>query len=126
MALTKKGYGFFFLSICILLQGLCVAQNIRERDSLQKIVDTGPDDSSKVNALVGLGANLVQYQIKDAERHANKAIELAQSVKFSKGEAKAHLVLSRISRETSDYSNALFHTYTALKLFESVNNLSGV
>ena len=125
MRVKKRRYWLFFLCVGILSNHLCFGQNIHEQDSLKNIIHTAPDDTGKVNALVSLAMELVQYQIKDAEKYANQAIELSQKINFPKAEAKAHLVLSRISRETSNYSEALTQTYTALKKFESINNKSG-
>ncbi|MES2761193.1 MAG: ATP-binding protein [Bacteroidota bacterium] len=118
-------YRFLFLCCCILVQLTAYAQKNIERDSLLHIVTTAPEDTVKANALVALGTNLVQYQINDAEKYAHQAIELAQSINFPKAEAKAHLVLSRIGRERSNYSEALNQTYSALKIFEKIPNKSG-
>ncbi len=115
----------FLVLCCILIQAFSYAQKNAERDSLLQIVNTAPEDTNKANALVALASNLVQYQIKDAEKYSNQAIALAQKIDFKKAEAKAHLVLSRISRETSNYSDALNETYIALKIFERDNNTSG-
>ncbi|MES2513566.1 MAG: ATP-binding protein [Bacteroidota bacterium] len=118
-------YRFLFLCCCILIQLNNYAQKNAVQDSLLHIVATFPDDTVKVNALVALGTNLVQYQIKEAEAYTNQAIQLARKISFPKGEAKAHLVLSRIGRERSNYSEALNQTYRALNIFENISNKSG-
>jgi signal transduction histidine kinase/CheY-like chemotaxis protein len=118
-------YRFLFLCWCILIQLNSYAQKNTGQDSLLHIVATAPEDTVKANALVALGTNLVQYQIKDAENYANQAIALARKINFPKAEAKAYLVLSRIGREKSNYSEALSHTYNALSIFEKIPSRSG-
>lgn len=127
MLFTKKTHRLFFLGCCIfLMQSFSYSQNSNlQRDSLRNIINTANDDTNKVNALVDLGMDLVQYEINEAKKYALQAIDLSDKIKFYKGKAKAHLVLSRINRETSDYSEALTQTFAALKICEEHKNQSG-
>lgn len=127
MFFTEKPYRFFVLSCCILVMHvLGYSQNLDiQKDSLRNVINKAVDDTNKVNALVTLGTDLVQYQIKDAKKFALQAIDLSKKINFYKGEAKGHLILSRINRETSDYSEALTQTYKALHIFENNKNQSG-
>lgn len=122
---VEKPYWFFLVCCLLFIQHSSYAQKNIQRDSLLAIINSSNEDTNKVNALVVIATDLVQYEINDAKRYANQAVKLAQKTNFYKGEAKAYLILSRIYRETSDYSEALIQTYTALRIFEENKNKSG-
>ncbi|MDP2385160.1 MAG: ATP-binding protein [Bacteroidota bacterium] len=101
------------------------AQNPHLRDSLQKFLKTAPQDSNKVNALIELSHQFVQYDLEKAESAAKEAVRISQILKFPKGEAQALLVSSRVKRQKSNYAEALSQTFLAINIFEKINDQEG-
>ena len=64
------------------MQSEIFAQNLKKRDSLEKYLKTAPKDYNKANALALLSNELVQYDIKKAERYALEAISLSREINF--------------------------------------------
>ena len=53
---------------------------------------------------------------------AHKALELAQSLKFRKGEANAHLTFGEYHRVTGNFPEALQHLFTAHRISKEIKN----
>lgn len=115
----------FFITNCgFLTQQRTIAQNSK-KDSLEKRINTAAEDSNKVNTLVLYSNELIQYDIKKAEKFALDAIRLSRQIHFKKGEASAILLLSKISRSKGDRIKSLNKIAEALTIFEKFNDKSG-
>ena len=64
-----------------MLNSSVYSQTNKEQDSLLTVINTSVEDTNKVNALVILGTDLVQYEINNARKYALQAVELSQKIK---------------------------------------------
>ncbi|WP_300566213.1 ATP-binding protein [Flavobacterium sp.] len=124
----KKSIFILLLLIhCIsALQSKSHAQNLKKRDSLENYIKTAAADSNKVNSLLLLSTDLIQYDIEKARRYATEAIKISQKINLSKTEANGYLVLSKIHRAQNNTSTALNNIITAIKIFQRLNNKPGL
>ncbi len=113
---------------CILpVQAKFVAQNLERRDSLENCIKEARSEIDKVNALVMLSSDLIQFDVKKAEEYATEAIRLSRKIKSSRTEAEALLNLSKIYRtQRNSLQPALDKTILAVRIFEKINDKSGL
>lgn len=115
-----------FLTVCLIYtHAYLFAQNPHIKDSLQNYVKTAAPDCSKVNALIELSHQLVQYDLQQAESSVVAAVQLSREINYANGEAQALLALSRVNRQKSNFTEALTNTFEAIKIFDSRNDKTG-
>jgi signal transduction histidine kinase len=83
-----------------------------------------PEDSAKVMQLIQQ-ADRYRFAKPDSFLPvARKALELAQTLKFRKGEAQAHLTFGEYHRVSGNFPEALQHLFTALRVGREIRDPS--
>jgi len=94
------------------------------RDSLNNVLATSTQDTTKVMALIALSMN-EQDNVKRFTL-INKALALARKIQFEKGEAQCYSALGSYFNGISDYPKALEYYLKALKIREKLNLIQGI
>ena len=95
-------------------------------DSLSNYINSTPEDTAKVEALIKLGKKLRNGQVDSATTIFQQALQLSKKIKWKKGEALAYGTLATCKSIQSDYPGAIEYYYNALAIHEELNNLDGV
>ncbi len=95
-------------------------------DSLSNYINSTPEDTAKVEALIKLGKKLRNGQVDSATTIFQQALQLSKKIKWKKGEALAYGTLATCKSIQSDYPGAIEYYYNALTIHEELNNLDGV
>ena len=114
--------------VCIVLllwSESCYCQDA-ETDSLLKVVNTGKDDSLKVNALNSLAAAANDKSLPDKTlEFANKARDLAVKINFKHGEAYAYKWIGIANNYKGNYYQALVNSNNSLNIFQTLGDKVG-
>jgi tetratricopeptide (TPR) repeat protein len=111
------------IKLLIVIAGLnwqsnALAQN-KTIDSLQALLKTTKEDSSKVNILNILSARLIDIaNYEEAITAANEAIVLSSKLTFAKGISDGYNVLGNSYHYQGSYSKALNYYFKALEICE--------
>jgi len=111
----KKIPFFVFLVISFFISNLSLSQNSKI-DSLQSILLTENQDTSKIKILNNL---FLLYEFSDSEKakeSLDRALELSQKNNYKKGLATTYTYLGYLAEDESDYPNALKNYYESLKI----------
>ena len=111
--------GLFFLS------GPTVFGQSRA-DSLKQVVNTLPDDSTRVNALVELAELTIGLDPAEGQQVAQSAVDLAQKIQFTKGLANSYKYLGLAYYNQDLYMEATLNYQEAIRYFEEVGDRIGV
>lgn len=107
---------FYFLSACQLS-----AQKASAIDSLQNVLKTAKEDTSKVFLLNELSN---QYKVlndyENAIQYANAALALADKLNFKKGQATIYLTLGRINARQNKFIEALQYDSISLQICKQI------
>ncbi|MGX7667476.1 ATP-binding protein [Flavobacterium pedocola] len=103
-----------------------ISQNSKRTDSLENYIKAPTTDSIKANALIVLSGDLIQYDIKKAERYASEALHIAHKIKSQKLEADAFLAFSKIHRIQNNFLLAHDKAIASSKIFENLNDKTGL
>ena len=95
-------------------------------DSLSNYINSTPEDTAKIEALIKLGKKLRNGQVDSATTIFQQALQLSKKIKWKKGEALAYGTLATCKSIQSDYPGAIEYYYNALAIHEELNNLDGV
>lgn len=96
-------------------------------DSLQQVLKTAREDTSKINSLNALSELLWQTDCNaEAKIYAGEALLLSKKISFKKGKAMALRNMGIIEFRTSNYPEALKNHLAALKLNEEIRNKNGM
>ena len=98
------------------------AQNKHEIDSLQTVLQSTNDDTSKVVLLISLSKEYQGFNSSKAFEFGNKALSLSQNINFKKGIGNSHNNLGDIYWYNNDFASASDHYLKALNIFEQLNN----
>ncbi len=98
----------------------------QKTDSLLSVLKKTSIDTNKVNTLYEVGRSYwLEGNDSLARLYCNQSVDLAQKLKFAKGEAKGHLQLVRIELEyLTDLQTAYSHLESALKNAKSIADKS--
>ena len=110
---------FFFIQLLC-----CYSQNIIV-DSLQHVLKTTTQDSTKVNTYNQL---FLEYEFEDevkAKDYLDKALVLAQKTDYKKGIAITYMYYGFLADDKSDFFDALKNYKLSLKTFELIGNKKG-
>jgi len=105
----------FFICFCFFVVALSIyavqagAQRINE-------------DSTTVNALLSLARQNYNANIKSSLSYAEKALVLAEKIKFSKGSKRAYNMLRRVHLRLGNYEKAIRYTVNSLSVAERVGD----
>ena len=119
--LSMKKLIFFFLSIICVNSLIAQAPQI---DSLNKLLATTKEDTTKVNVLVKL--SFYNQNFQHALYFSEQALPLARKIKYEKGEANALNQIGYQYEAISNYPRALYYFVEALKIREHINDTNGI
>jgi len=98
-----------------------------ESDSLQHLLRTQADDTSKVNTLNELSYVYYQTAVYDSELYyAQQALNLAQKLNWKRGMAVSLKNIGSACDDMGNNSDALVYYGRALNIFSSIDDKSGV
>ena len=95
-------------------------------DSLETVLQTSKEDTSKVNILNKL---CYEYRKKDtyqALNYGKQGLDLAKLLKFKRGIAKSLYNIGYMHVHQSNYKKALDYHLKALKIYEEIGNKKGL
>jgi class 3 adenylate cyclase len=95
-------------------------------DSLQRVVDAAPQDTTKVNALIELSTLYLETNPQLAIEKGNEARALAEEIGFRSGVGFAHKAVARGYVILANYPTALEQYQKSLEVFESLGNKKGI
>ncbi len=98
------------------------AQNKHEIDSLQTVLQSTNDDTSKAVLLISISKEYQGFNSSKAFEFGNKALSLSQNINFKKGIGNSHNNLGDIYWYNNDFASASDHYLKALNIFEQLNN----
>lgn len=98
----------------------------QEVDSLLQVVEMSNLDTNEVKALYTLTHWLSQKEPEAAENYANRAIQLADSLGWSKGMALGYKNLGFVHRNNSRLNQSLEPFQKSLAIFEAIKDKSGM
>lgn len=111
-----------------LLSASCIAQQDAKADSLQRVLKTQKDDTSKVNTLNALSSHVSNPSnrslalFSQAQKHAQDALALAEKLNFKKGVARSLENLGESYLLKVNYTDALKNMFSALKHRNEIGN----
>jgi two-component system NtrC family sensor kinase len=110
----------FFLSflMAFLSGSFCFAQSRQEIDSLKHELSIAKHDTSRVLIMVDLAANYQNTNPDSALMYGQQALDLAQKIKFLRGQARAFHRLGSTNRVIGDLPKALSLIYNGLQIAE--------
>ncbi len=96
-------------------------------DSLKKVVELAPRDSTRVNNLNDLsGAILRNEGISESMLISGQAIELSEQLGYLKGQAYAEKNMGMAYYYQGDYMQVLDHWTKSLEIFETIEDPQGI
>lgn len=112
--------------ITAVLTHICLAQRSSIVDSLNKLLQTQKDDSSKVKTLNALSRQLWQTaSFNESENNAHKALALAEIINDNKGKADAYYNIGIVYTYQSKYQQALDAFFEGLRFSETLKYKKG-
>lgn len=94
----------------------------QKADSLQLLLQTEKTDTARVKLMWRLASVMSVYSPDTALVYAQKALNLANEIKYIDGQSKAMGVLASTFRKLGNYSRALEYNFRKLPIAEKVNN----
>jgi tetratricopeptide (TPR) repeat protein len=119
-----KFFHWFILFILVTQIGFC--QNTVKLDSILKVVPTLMEDSSKVNTFNEISK---EYRMNSPEKaclYSNKALELAQKLKWRKGIADANFNIGNSFYSKGDYPAAMTNWEKSLEIRKQIGDKKGI
>ena len=116
-----------FFTITILLLFFCgtifsqVGGTDQLRDSLKHELIIAKDDTSRVLITAELANAYTGFNSYTANSYANEALDLAQRMHFSRGEASASIALGFYLQTQGDYPKSFEYLYRGLQIAEEKN-----
>lgn len=118
---------FLTLIICLLFVPNVLAQQTKT-DSLLTVIKTAQEDSNKVNTLNLLAKEILSTTgdyVKAAE-YCQQAIDLAQRIKYKKGNAQSLNLLGTTFLYQGDFPSALSNYEASLVMYQEVDDRKGI
>ena len=113
----------FFLSLFFTLT--CLAQDA-ETDSLKKVIEQSPDDTTKVNNYILLSRKFINTNPDGSIGFTNLAIRLAKDLKFKRGEAVALKIKGIAFYTKSLYVESINYWLESMAIFDTLKDKAGV
>ncbi|GAH02708.1 unnamed protein product [marine sediment metagenome] len=95
-------------------------------DSSKFTISDLRDDTLKVNMLNDSAWFYIDADPERADNYAEKGLELARELGYSKGIAHSYYQIASISLETGSYKDALEYLSICMSLYDEAGNKSGV
>lgn len=113
---------FFLIST----YSFCQDNSNAATDSLRRVIQELPEDSTKVDALIDLSTSLMGTSLPDAIKFAKQASSLAENIGYKKGKALALKNIGNGYYHQSDYLNVFEYWEQSLAIFKEINDQSGI
>ncbi len=114
-----------FCTISILMAGWLLGYGQRHAvDSLEHLIRTAPDDTSKVNAYWEAGSAVVFQNASQAMHYYRQGIDLAKRLGYDRGLERCHSGASLAYTCSGKYDSALVHGDTAIHYARIVGGAS--
>ena len=129
LILKKNPYlskSHFILFLLFISSHLSFSQDQHEIDSLKKVLTTLTNDSTKIQTLNALAAQVVDMDPSLSIDYANQALKLAIAIKSKKATAKAYHNLGNGYFNMAEYKNAISFYIKALQIQEEIGNKKGI
>jgi adenylate cyclase len=96
-------------------------------DSLQAVLKTAKEDTSKVNTLNAISYEKINVgDYTEARKYADEALALAEKINFKKGIALSYRRIGYIYSNLSDYPKALEYYQKGLSISEQLNDKTNI
>ena len=95
-------------------------------DSLESILSSQGQDTTKVNTLLALGTQIFRFEPEEAIRYSLEAIQLAEKIDYQKGQAYALKNMGLAYYVKSDYEKVLNYWKESLSIFQEIKDPLGV
>src|ERR1700733_6764787 len=112
----KKILQLFLILVVFFGGRICNAQNQNEIDSLETVLKTEKEDTSKVKTLGALAEELSGVNPDTSILLANQELQLAEKIKWQLGIGNSHLHLGILSDNKGDYALSLEHYSKSLAI----------
>lgn len=109
-----------------LLQVLCAAAQTSLADSLARVLVTAQADTNRVNLLNEIAWEINETRTDEAAQRLQESINLAQKLKFTKGEASAWNGLGVVEENRGNYTAAHQNYQKALDLRNRLGDLGEI
>ncbi|MEP7171060.1 MAG: tetratricopeptide repeat protein, partial [Bacteroidota bacterium] len=120
-----KKSAFTITLSCLLFQ--LFAQTQSKIDSLETVLKTSKEDTTKVNVLNNLSWELINTaEYAKAKQYADDALAIAEKINFKKGTANAYGNIGIIYYNQGNYPDALKNYFAALKIREEMGGKKGI
>jgi len=115
------------ISLCIFLLLTFVSYSqTDELDSLKKVIEGSPNDSTKVNALIDLGRAYANRSPESAIHFYNDAKRLSEKIGYTMGVALSLKYIGNVQYNRGTYLDAVSFWQQAMAVFDSIGNKEGV
>jgi serine phosphatase RsbU (regulator of sigma subunit)/pterin-4a-carbinolamine dehydratase len=111
---------------CIFLSVFSIAQNNSKTDSLENVLKSKIEDTTRVNTLNDLSRAYFTKSFDKGVAYAEEAKSLAEKIKFEKGIANSNNNIGVLQWQHGEYSKALESFQHALSVFQSVGDKMGI
>jgi len=101
------------------------SQTSKKSDSLLKVYNKQPDDTTKVNILRDLYAIALYNNINDAKKYAYEQLKLSQKLNYKKGIGYAYYNIGTYNRNVDQGDSAKSYYKKALEIFGTINDRKG-
>ncbi len=98
------------------------AQDTQVLDSLKTLLQESRPDTNRVNLFIELGRVFIYSNSDSAIQYSQKAVVLAQQLRFTRGESYALSFIAFSEREKANYAEALLYAQQALKVATKGNH----
>jgi len=114
----------FFFSLLLTINYSFAQQS--KIDSLQNLLKTAKQDTTKAKLLNSLSSELRRSNPDTAMCYAKKALKLSENLKFKKGITKSFYNIGVIYYYQDNYTQAVAYYQKSLKIFEELGNKKGM
>ena len=97
---------------------ICIAQSIHDLDSAKHLLAIAKHDTNRVLISVGLCDLYRNSNVDSSVIYGQKALTMAQSIRFLRGEARALFTLGITNRVLGDIPKALELSFKGLQIAE--------
>ena len=95
-------------------------------DSLKQVISLQADDSIKVNTLITIGQEYLITNLDEALKYAMQAQQLAEQIKYEKGNGNAHKLMGQCYARQSNFPDAIGQFNASLEAYKSINYKDGI
>jgi len=117
---------YFFLLLLMRGYFSLSAQNQQAIDSLQNLIKSTSNDTTKISTLLNLSSQFKNHDLKKALDYGEQALSLSLKLNYSKKTGFSHSNLGDLYLNNGDYGSASDHFLKALKIYESIKDSSGI